>query len=366
MTYRSVRDPCRLTVRASAVLLLATLALALPVTARAADGPRFLLVATPNGAAVHARPDGRVIASVPGSTPLGTSSWLWVTATSPGGRWGRVVLPIRPNGLTGWIDLRGLTLARTTTWIRASLNERTIWLMRGRHPLAAFAAAIGAPDTPTPTGRFSVTDRVLTGDPSGPFGWYAFGLSGHQPNLPPSWAGGDQLAIHGTNDPGSIGTPASHGCLRVTASALSRLRGALALGTPVVIMRTRAAAMRSAIAASLPRLRSQVVRRHPIHRHPPPPIVPPVMTELHLPNSTHWLTRIFAGPVALELPVAPPGVLLRKPSGPARTPTVTPRLRRTLARPWISQLPPQLRPVPGAGRSPPRAPPRYPGSGRSA
>src|SRR5260221_613339 len=82
MTYRSVRDPCRLTVRASAVLLLATLVLALPATAHAADGPRFLLVATPNGAAVHLRPNGRVIANVPGSTPLGPASCLWVTATT--------------------------------------------------------------------------------------------------------------------------------------------------------------------------------------------------------------------------------------------------------------------------------------------
>src|SRR5439155_284305 len=354
----SVRDPRRLTVRASAVLLLATLALALPATARAADGPRFLLVATPNGAAVHARPHGRVIARVPGSTPLGTTTWLWVTATSPGGRWGRVVLPIRPNGLTGWSDLRGLSLARTSTWIRASLDERALWLMRGSHPLAMFAAAIGAPDTPTPTGLFSVTDRVLTGDPSGPFGWFAFGLSGHQPNLPPSWAGGDQLAIHGTNDPGSIGTAASHGCLRVAASALSRLRSALALGAPVVIMRTRAAAMRSAIASSLPRLRTRAVHHHPIHHHTSPASAPPVLVELRLPNSTYRLTSVFAGPIASELPTAPPGVLPRSRTGPVRTPTLSPRLRRTLASPLSWQLPPRLRPLPGAGRSPPRAPPR--------
>ena len=95
--------------------------------------------------------------------------------------------------------------------------------------------AIGAPSTPTPTGRFSVTDRVLTNDPGGPFGWYAFGLSGHQPNLPAGWAGGDQLAIHGTNAPSSIGQAASAGCLRVSATALARLRSLLRLGTPVVI-----------------------------------------------------------------------------------------------------------------------------------
>jgi lipoprotein-anchoring transpeptidase ErfK/SrfK len=49
------------------------------------------------------------------------------------------------------------------------------------------------------------------------------------------WSGGDQLAIHGTNDPGSIGTPASAGCLRVSAPALWVLKRALRPGTPVVI-----------------------------------------------------------------------------------------------------------------------------------
>jgi lipoprotein-anchoring transpeptidase ErfK/SrfK len=101
--------------------------------------------------------------------------------------------------------------------------------------VASFAAAVGAADSPTPIGRFSVTDPIATGDASGPYGWYAFGLSGHQPHLPPGWTGGDQLAIHGTNDPASLGTAASAGCLRVSAGALYVLKRALEPGTPVII-----------------------------------------------------------------------------------------------------------------------------------
>ena len=82
---------------------------------------------------------------------------------------------------------------------------------------------------------------------------YAFGLSGHQPYLPPNWSGGDQLAIHGTDDPASIGTAASHGCLRVSPQALARLRPALHLGTPVVIMPTADRAMVVARASAWPR-----------------------------------------------------------------------------------------------------------------
>ena len=245
---------------------LAVLAVALPAQARAADSPRFLLVSAPHGATVRSSPGGAIVAHLPAATPLGAPTWLWVLRTTTNRRWGRVVLPLKPNGRTGWINLHGLRTVHTNTWIRASLHDRRIWLMHGSRPLASFSAAIGAATTPTPAGRFSVTDSLVTSDPSGPFGWYAFGLSGHQPHLPPGWSGGDQLAIHGTDDPASIGTPASHGCLRVSPQALARLRPALHLGTPVVIMPTVDRAM--AVAESLRDGRDLLLRLG--HRPPPP------------------------------------------------------------------------------------------------
>jgi lipoprotein-anchoring transpeptidase ErfK/SrfK len=173
--------------------------------------------------------------SLAGTTPLGTPTWLWALATSRNGRWAQVVLPWKPNGRTGWVTLRGRREVHTRIWVQADLSRRRVMLMRGSRMLASFVAAVGASDSPTPYGRFSVTDPISTGDPSGPFGWYAFGLSGHQPNLPPGWSGGDQLAIHGTNDPASLGTRASAGCLRVSVSALTVLKRMLRPGTPVVI-----------------------------------------------------------------------------------------------------------------------------------
>jgi hypothetical protein len=158
---------------------------------------------------------------------------------------------VRPNGTTGWIKLRRYRVVRTRTWVIGNLTSRQVVVMRGRHEVARFPAAIGAAGTPTPTGSFSVTDRVDTGNPGGPFGWYAFGLSGHQPNLPAGWGGGDQLAIHGTNAPSSIGQAASAGCLRVSPDALARLRSLVRLGTPVVIARPGGQAWRTAMRTSV-------------------------------------------------------------------------------------------------------------------
>jgi lipoprotein-anchoring transpeptidase ErfK/SrfK len=66
-------------------------------------------------------------------------------------------------------------------------------------------------------------------------GSFAFGISGIQPHLPAGWSGGNQLAVHGTNDPSSIGTSASAGCVRVSERALHLLLPLLKLGTPVII-----------------------------------------------------------------------------------------------------------------------------------
>jgi L,D-transpeptidase catalytic domain len=295
---------------------LALLAVALPAQARASDGPRFLLVSAPHGATVRSSPGGATVAHLPAVTPLGAPTWLWVLRTTPNHRWGRVVLPLKPNGRTGWINLRGLRTVHTSTWIRASLHARRIWLMHGSRPRASFSAAIGAVTTPTPIGRFSVTDSLATGDPSGPFGWYAFGLSGHQPRLPPGWSGGDQLAIHGTDDPASIGTPASHGCLRVSPRALARLRPAVRLGTPVVIMRTADRAMVVARASAWP--------QPPAPARPPAarPAVDGFPTVLVLRVMQSVLTATLVGSASLHTvapmaATAPPAVLPRRVNGPA-------------------------------------------------
>jgi L,D-transpeptidase catalytic domain len=195
---------------------------------------RFLLVEA-GGATVRRWPGGPASGTIPATTQLGVPTWAWAVSASPNGAWGRVILPGLPNNRTGWIHLAGLPIRHTTWWVRATLHTHRLLLLNGRKMVAAFTVGVGAPASPTPTGRYNVTDLVATGDPSGPFGWYAFGLSGHQPNLPLGWSGGTQLAIHGTNIPSSIGGNQSAGCLHLSAYALGVLKAHLILGSPVVI-----------------------------------------------------------------------------------------------------------------------------------
>jgi len=97
--------------------------------------------------------------------------------------------------------------------------------------------AIGRPGSSTPTGRFAVTDKI-SGNRYGPYyGCCILALSGHQPNTPAGWRGGNRLAVHGTNAPGTIGTPASAGCLRGSDRDLRTLMRRVPVGTPIFIRR---------------------------------------------------------------------------------------------------------------------------------
>jgi lipoprotein-anchoring transpeptidase ErfK/SrfK len=63
----------------------------------------------------------------------------------------------------------------------------------------------------------------------------ALALTGHQPHIAQGWGGGTRIAIHGTTDAGSIGVPASHGCVRASEPGMRRLLRVIPLGTTVHI-----------------------------------------------------------------------------------------------------------------------------------
>ncbi len=71
-----------------------------------------------------------------------------------------------------------------------------------------------------------VPNVIPSGSASNPMGAAAMTLSG-----------GGQYAIHGTNNPGSIGGFVSHGCIRMYNSDILDLYDRVSLGTTVVVLR---------------------------------------------------------------------------------------------------------------------------------
>jgi hypothetical protein len=188
----------------------------------------------PGEVAVYDEPGALEPASVlPPTTEFGSPRALLVVADH--GDWLQVALPVRPNGTTGWVRRDGLELRTIDEAIVIDTAARTLTLLDAGEPVLTTPVAVGTPDNPTPTGAFFVVDKLDTGDPSGPYGRFAFGLSAHSDTLT-EFAGGDgQVGIHGTDDPASIGQAVSHGCIRVPAAVALHLADTVNLGTPVLV-----------------------------------------------------------------------------------------------------------------------------------
>ena len=148
--------------------------------------------------------------------------------------WYHVQLPLRPNGVTGYVRAGDVDVNRIRTRIVVDLSARRLTLLRNGRAAITTVVAVGSPATPTPTGRFYVNQRLLTTETYGPYGPGALGISAFSPVLT-GWAQGGPVAIHGTNEPWSIGHAVSNGCIRVPNAVLRRLFARTLAGTPVVV-----------------------------------------------------------------------------------------------------------------------------------
>ena len=184
---------------------------------------------------LRSRPGGKVDTKLDARTEFGSVRALGVAAER--GRWLGLVTTARSNGRLAWADRRdpALRLRRTAWSLHADLSKREVELRRFGRTVERVRVAIGRPGSPTPTGRFAVTDKL----PGSRFGAYygccILALNGYQEHTPPGWRGGNRIAIHGTDSPGTIGAAASAGCLRAGDEQLAVLMRRVPLGTPVFV-----------------------------------------------------------------------------------------------------------------------------------
>jgi L,D-transpeptidase catalytic domain len=161
-------------------------------------------------------------------------SVLDVVQGKNGKMWVKALLPIHPNGTTGFIPAKGLELSHT--WYRLQVNRERfrLTLFEGCRKVRTFPVGIGTVDTPTPVGRFYLAGLFKPPDPNSVYGAYVYTLSGYSEVLT-NWELGGIIGLHGTNNPSSIGQYSSHGCIRMLNEDIMRLRKILPIGTPVVI-----------------------------------------------------------------------------------------------------------------------------------
>jgi lipoprotein-anchoring transpeptidase ErfK/SrfK len=141
--------------------------------------------------------------------------------------------------VTGLVDAR--TRQAMVGRLVVNLTQRKVRLLRNGKVWKTFPIAIGQPAYPTPTGEYAINDKQV--DPT----WYppdspwAAELStippGYGNPLGTRWIGTSAPAIglHGTYAEYTVGTAASHGCMRMKIADVEELYDQVVIGMKISI-----------------------------------------------------------------------------------------------------------------------------------
>ena len=132
-----------------------------------------------------------------------------------GREWVKVRIPVRPNGRTGWVKRDALGAFHLTHLLVVVDRQRLqILLYRSGRLVWSAPVAVGKPSTPTPPGRFWITERFKIENPSSGYWPYAFGTSDYSTLT--DWPEGGVVGLHGPYyQPQLIPGRISHGCIRL-------------------------------------------------------------------------------------------------------------------------------------------------------
>jgi lipoprotein-anchoring transpeptidase ErfK/SrfK len=122
--------------------------------------------------------------------------------------------------------------------IVVSIPDRKLALIEDGRVVKIYQTAVGADRSPSPTGTFTLVNRLE--NPT----WYTKGKvvpPGKSNPLGTRWLGLSQkgYGIHGTSNPSSIGHNASHGCIRMRNHDVEELYKLVAVGDTVELHRQR-------------------------------------------------------------------------------------------------------------------------------
>jgi hypothetical protein len=185
----------------------------------------------PSGVEVYSNPTDAVPSlDVSGFTEFNTPRVLPVIGQQAG--WLEVRLPVRPNNDVGWIRSADVTLSAVSDKILVSLVDRQLTWYHGQTLELQTTVGIGSVNSPTPAGEYYITDVLPS---SGAYGPFILALNGHSDTYTDFEGGDARLAIHGTDDPTTIGAAASHGCVHVANNLDTYLASIIKPGTLVEI-----------------------------------------------------------------------------------------------------------------------------------
>jgi lipoprotein-anchoring transpeptidase ErfK/SrfK len=148
----------------------------------------------------------------------------------------KVLLPMRPNGRTGYVKAKDVNLYQHDYAAVVSVGTKTLTLYKSGVEVLKDTVAVGSAKYPTPLGSFYMRELARPRNPNGAYGPWAFGLSAYSNVLQTFGRGDGQIGIHGTNQPKLLGQNVSHGCIRMRNATIIKLAKMLPQGVPVEIV----------------------------------------------------------------------------------------------------------------------------------
>ena len=207
-----------------------------PTTTEAWTARVLLPVHTRSAPRAAARKTSKLSVTAPYNGGSNVLLVLGARSTVKDGLWYRVRLTSRPNTAAGWIPAEAVQVKKTPYRVVVRLGARKVELLKKGQVVGRWAAAVGTPANPTPTGRFAISEVVKQANPGGFFGTYIITLTAHSENLSEFDGGDGRVALHGTNQPQLLGQAVSHGCVRLGNSVATRIGRTVPAGAPVDIL----------------------------------------------------------------------------------------------------------------------------------
>ena len=206
-----------------------------PPAEKPLTGPFWVGAALANSIRVYNAPNGQVTETLANPNEAGTTRTVLIKQKVDQ-NWYLAYLPTRPNEHTGYVRADDLSLSTVDTQILVERQYHRLTAWAGDQQIFQAPVAVGKPQWPTPAGMFYLQELISTGNPRGAYGPYVYGLSAHS-DVFETFGGGDGLVgLHGTNEGGSIGRSASHGCIRLANANIAKLVTLVPVGTPIVIV----------------------------------------------------------------------------------------------------------------------------------
>ncbi|HJQ21733.1 MAG TPA: L,D-transpeptidase [Gemmatimonadaceae bacterium] len=155
-----------------------------------------------------------------------------------------VLAPVVP-AILWWSPLKGSTTDAPPLRLVVDLSSRQLQVIQNGHLARTYGVAVGRPGHPTPQGSFRTGNIDWNPAWVPPDVDWAKNKKPQPPGAPSNPIQGVKIYfkapdyyIHGTNNPGSIGEAASHGCIRMTesdAKSLARLIQSSGGSVPLLI-----------------------------------------------------------------------------------------------------------------------------------